>query len=155
MKHIIFTISLFLIIGTTYAQKEVHMGPHGKQMIEQEKIPFFTRKLDLTPNEAKAFWPLYDEYEKKKHDLLKQRKEIGHTIMKKDTALTEKEANELNIAYLKLESDEFELKKEYNEKFSKILPIQKVNKFFFAEYQFRIYLLKKLRKAHSQPPKHG
>ncbi len=154
MKHIIFTISLFLIISTTYAQKGMHMGPHGKQMIEQEKIPFFTRKLDLTPNEAKAFWPLYDEYEKKKDELLNKRREIGHTIMKKDTIMTEKEAKEINTAYMKLESDEFELKKEYNEKFNKILPIQKVNKFFFAEYQFRIYLLKKLRKDHSEPQEH-
>jgi len=153
MKHIIFTIGLFLIIGTTYAQKGMHMGPRGKQMIEQEKIPFFTRKLDLTPNEAKAFWPLYDEYEKKKNDLFKQRRVIGHTVMMRDSSLTEKEAKGLNIAYLKLESDEFELKKEYNEKFSKILPIQKVNKFYFAEYQFRIYLLKKLRKDHPRPPK--
>lgn len=155
MKHIIFTLGLFLIIGTTYAQKGMHMGPCGKQMIEQEKIPFFTRKLDLTPSEAKAFWPLYDEYEKKNHKLLKQRKEIGHAIMKKDSTMTEKDAKELNIEYLKLESDEFELKKEYNEKFSKILPIQKVNKFFFAEYQFRIYLLKKLRKDYPHPPKHN
>jgi len=153
MKHIIFTIGLFLIIGTTYAQEGMHMGPHSKQMIEQEKIPFFTRKLDLTPNEAKAFWPLYDEYEKKKHDILKKQKEIGRTVMKKDSSLTEKEAKELNIAYMKLESDEFELKKEYNQKFSKILPIEKVNKFFFAEYQFRIYLLKKLREGHPRPPK--
>ena len=153
MKQLLFTISIFFIFNTSYAQEGMPMGPRGKQMIEQERIPFFTKKLSLTPDEAKAFWPLYDEYEQKKHDLMKQKRKIGKQVMFNDSTVTNDKAKELNIAYFKLENDELDLEKAYNEKFKKILPIQKVDKLYFAEHQFRIYLLKKL-KNHPCPPKH-
>ena len=155
MKQVLFTISIFFIFSSAYAQEgmPMGMGPHGKQMIEQEKIPFFTKKLSLTPNEAKAFWPLYDEYEQKKWDIMKEKRKIGKQVMFSDSATTNSNAQQLNIAYFKLENQEFDLKKEYNEKFKKILPLQKVNKLYFVEHQFRIYLLKKL-KNHPKPPKH-
>jgi len=153
MKQLLFTISIFFIFSSVYAQDGIPHGPRGKQMIEQEKIPFYTKKLNLTPDEAKAFWPLYNEYEQKKHDLMKQKREIGKQIMVNDSSITNDKAQKLNIAYFKLENDELDLEKAYNEKFKKILPIQKVNKLYFAEHQFRIYLLKKL-KNHPRHPKH-
>lgn len=153
MKQILFLISIFFIFSTSYGQGRMPKGPRGKGMIEQEKIPFYTKKLNLTPEEAKAFWPLYDEYEDKKHDLMKQRKTIGHKIMINDSIISVKESEEINKAYFKLESDELNLEKTYNEKFKKVLPIQKVNKLYFVEHQFRIYLLKKL-KNHPHQPKH-
>jgi len=154
MKHILLSISIFfLIYNNGYSQEGMPRGPRGKQMIEQEKIPFYTKKLNLTPDEAKAFWPLYNEYEQKKHDLMKQKREIGKQVMLNDSTRTNNEAQKLNIAYFKLENDELDLKGAYNEKFKKILPIQKVNKLYFVEHQFRIYLLKKL-KNHKYPSKH-
>ncbi len=153
MKHILFTISILFIFSTTYGQEMMPKGPRGKQIIEQEKIPFYTKKLNLTPDEAKAFWPLYDEYEQKKHDLMKQRRKIGHAIMINDSTINDKKSQELNKSYFKLENDELDLKKAYNEKFKEVLPIQKVNKLYFVEHQFRIYLLKKLRNR-PHPTKH-
>ncbi len=151
MKQILLTISILFLFNISYGQEMMPKGPRGKQIIEQEKIPFFTRRLNLTPEEAKAFWPLYDEYSKKKHDLMKQRREIGHSIMINDSTQNEEEAENLNKSYFKLETTELDLKKAYNQKFKEVLPVQKVNKLYFVEHQFRIYLLKKLR---NHPPQH-
>ena len=37
-----------------------------KDKIESQKIAFITQKLSLTSDEAKVFWPIYNEYKTKK-----------------------------------------------------------------------------------------
>ncbi|HIE15982.1 MAG TPA: hypothetical protein EYP69_03550 [Bacteroidales bacterium] len=145
MKHILFFTGILLFSITSYGQRGMHMGKRGKEIIEEEKIPYYTRRLNLTPEEAKKFWPLYDEYQDKRQKLMKRRREIGKSLMMNDSTMSTKKAMEINKLYFNIENEELDLKKVYNQKFKEILPIQKVNKLYFIERQFRIYLLKKLR----------
>ena len=70
MKKLIFisfiTFFSFVVLS---AQEKHGPGPEIFEKIKAEKISFFTSKLDLTPAEAQAFWPVYNEYEKKKFDI--------------------------------------------------------------------------------------
>jgi len=51
-----------MLLGTSliYSQKK-----QNREKIKSLKIAFFTEKLDLSSEEAKAFWPMYNEHEEK------------------------------------------------------------------------------------------
>lgn len=148
MRNIFYVILLSFFFTNGQAQE---MSPKDKdnqkrhEMIEQEKIPFFTKQLALTSDEAKLFWPLYDEYNDKKRKLMEKKHKIGKQIRKDKEKISEIDAKKINEEYFKIETDELILEKEYNEKFKKILPIQKVNQLYFVEHQFRVHLLNKLK----------
>jgi len=46
-----------------------------KERIEVFKIQFITEKLELTPNEAESFWPVYEEYNKTVKEIAKTKSE--------------------------------------------------------------------------------
>ena len=79
MKRTILTLLLALVatIGT-YAQHGPHAGekkyPTHEEILSQ-KIAFFTQELDLTPEEAQQFWPVYNAGWKKAETV---RREIRH-----------------------------------------------------------------------------
>ena len=84
------TILLASVIMTstiTFAQKDATPPPpppakenkgdrqnDKRENIEAMKIGFITKKLDLTPEEAQKFWPVYNQYNDKMKDLRKKRK---------------------------------------------------------------------------------
>ncbi len=41
------------------------------EKIQNERIAFFTKELDLTTEEAQAFWPVYNDVQKEKRDAFK------------------------------------------------------------------------------------
>ncbi len=150
MKKLIITAFL-LIVGFTTAFSQPYGHRKQKQeLIDKERIPFFTNYLDLSPQEAEKFWPLYNEYLNKKQSLFKEMRSIKMKLKNSSSDISDTEAENLNKEYISIQEKQFKLLKEYNEKFKKILPINKVNKIYFAEREFRKYLLKQLRKNRRQ-----
>ncbi len=142
-------VFLILIFSTLYwAGNAQYCCPKGdkKEYIDRERIPYFTTYLNLTPKEAEKFWPLYNQYISEKEDIYRRMRDIKRRLKEVGNTLPEKEAYQLNEEYIKLLGEEYKLVKEYNEKFKKILPMYKVNKLYFAERDFRRYLLKKMRR---------
>jgi len=56
-------------------QKGNHTAPN-QEKIEAQRVAFITQELDLTPDEAKVFWPVYNEYDAKRHEFKKTFKNI-------------------------------------------------------------------------------
>jgi hypothetical protein len=46
--------------------KSVYAQANQREKVESMRIAFITHRLNLTPDEAKAFWPVYNSY---RHDL--------------------------------------------------------------------------------------
>lgn len=66
------------------------MGGKGKEKIAALKRAFITEKLELNSAEAEKFWPVYNEYEKKREAL---KKEIRKEHIKSEAeTLTDAEA---------------------------------------------------------------
>lgn len=63
MKMKVLTLSMVLTfvvsVGGLMAQQPALGGPQ-KQKIETAKIAYLTKEMQLTPDEAKVFWPLYE-----------------------------------------------------------------------------------------------
>jgi len=120
---------------------------HGEQQknVEAQRIAFITQELSLTPDEAKTFWPVYNEYDAKRHELKKSFKEAGENHKEEIAKLTEKEASQILDNQL-IESQKLvDLRKEYNTKFKAVLPSVKVLQLYDAEREFQKMLMEKIR----------
>jgi len=141
-KYIFFTLLLALIINlSSYAQNK-------RENIQAMKVAFITQKLDLTPQEAQQFWPLYNQYSEKTIELRKKRRQSrqGNRENRPNLdSLSDKEIEQLVNNDLIIRQKELDLQKEYNEKFKAVLPIKKVAKLYAAEEQFKVVLINKLK----------
>lgn len=102
------------------------------QKIEVAKIAYITKMLDLSPQEAQKFFPLYNQY----------REEIRQIMHKKRSEAGPKRSyqNELDF-----DADILACKKKYREKFKTAISASKSSRFFEVEREFREQLFKELQ----------
>lgn len=137
-------IILLLASGLVNAQQE--RGPDHDRMIEKmeaTRMAYLSSHLDLTTEEATKFWPLYNEYSKKRLDLRKDQLEERREKRRKD--LSEEESKELLDNQFETQEKELQLKKHYYEKFEAILPAQKLARLEPAEMEFNREVIRKLK----------
>lgn len=80
------------------------------QDIETLKIAFISKQLDLTPDEAQRFWPVYNQYSRE----LKQMRQQFNASPEKDE--------------LRWQEDQLNIRKKYRPEFLKCIPQQKFDK---------------------------
>jgi hypothetical protein len=138
----IFTLTILL------AQERREPSPEMFEKIKAEKISFFTSNLDLTPAEAQAFWPVYNEFEKKRFEIQRQIHSFERMSDEEYAKLTEPEIEKMTNNYIESFEHEADLRKEYHLKFQKILPKKKVLLMYRTENEFRSHLIREYRKDH-------
>ena len=154
-KLFVICIMAALSIGAL-AQNEEPKGPKGPDMSEKfqaEKVAFLTQQMDLTVEEAQAFWPVYNEYSKASDAAHKEMMQAMDKIHK-CAELTDAEASAAIDALLAAQNKENELKAQYTEKFKKVLPVKKVAALFAADDAFRKHLFRQF-KDKERPGKPG
>ena len=62
IKQLIIVSLLVLITTLNFAQNGQRLNKI-KDKINAQKVAYITRELDLTPQEAQQFWPVYNEFE--------------------------------------------------------------------------------------------
>lgn len=141
---------LFILSGS-FVQAQI-MDDFGqkREMIKSQKIAYITDQLKLTPPEAEKFWPVYNEFEAKRENLLILHKGSDLENINIDL-LSDKEVEKLADEEIALGQELLNLKKEYHEKFKTILPIRKVLKLYQAEREFQRVLLRRIKEQN--PPR--
>ena len=76
MKNLnFFIVTILLISVSTFGQR----GPirerfqEKKEQIKALKVAFITTELNLTPEEAAKFWPIFNAFEDKQKEIKKQK----------------------------------------------------------------------------------
>ncbi len=116
------------------------------EKFNEERKAYFTEKLELSDSEAKAFWPLYDDFQNRKMKLVEDERNTWMYAHKNADNLSDKEILETLEKGFTLKDKQQELEREYyQDKFLKALPAKKVLKLGKVEWDFRRYLLRKLR----------
>lgn len=116
----------------------------GYARMKSAKIAFITEHVNLSPEEAQTFWPLYNEMEQKRED-------ITHNLMERfkhldeNEEVSEEQAEEIMQQRFAQEEALLDLKKEYHKKFTEVLPATRVLKLYEAEHKFRGMLMERLR----------
>ncbi|MRH99967.1 hypothetical protein GH721_05405 [Kriegella sp. EG-1] len=138
------TVIIFLFITTAfYSQKK------DWDKIKSLKVAYFTEQLELTTNEAEAFWPVYNAYEKERYLLRKNGLDKLKNKMKDADSYSENEASKLLEDYLDFEEEEEELDKKFYASISKKITAKKTLKLIRAEEDFRRKLIREYRKKHT------
>ncbi len=145
MKKIllIFSVAMYSI---GFAQQNPPSPPDHprKEKVEAMKIAFITQKLDITPSEAEKFWPVYNEYQKKKDELRKNRHEEIKSSKGNLDSLSDKQIETFVDGEMAFRQKNLDLDKEYHSKFKSVLPIRKVAKLYRAEDMFARHLLEQI-----------
>lgn len=116
-----------------------------RERIQQEKVAFFNRELELTKAEAKAFWPLYNDYQNRKNRIIAEKRTLMGYYTKNEKHISDEEVTDILNRYIEFEKQETQLLNTYTVKFREILPDEKVLKIYLAEIKFKNYLLNQLR----------
>jgi hypothetical protein len=110
------------------------------------KIAFFTRRLNLTSQEAEKFWPVYNDYQSKRTSIQIERQKLNRNINQNELNMSEKEMIEAGDKFVSMQVQEAALGQEYHKKFKEILSPVKVIRLYQAENQYRLQLLNELEK---------
>ena len=131
----------FVASGTLQAQSQEQI-----EKFNQERKAYFTEQLELTDQEGRAFWPLYEDFQNRKMKLVEDERNTWTYAHKNAENLSDKEILEtLNKGY-NLKEQQLKLEREYyQEKFLEALPAKKVLKLGKVEWDFRRHLLRQLR----------
>lgn len=144
--YAIIILGIFFFSGLN-AQDHRGNNPEMFEKIKAEKISFFTSKLDLSPSEAQTFWPVYNEFEKKRFDIKRQIHEFERMPEEEFVKLSESEIEKLTNNYIGSFEKEAQILKEYNKQFLKILPKKKVLMMYRTENEFRSYLIREYKRG--------
>ena len=117
------------------------------KQLQKQKINYFNERLNLNDQEARKFWPIYNDYQNRKNLIAQERRSTTTYFLKNSENMSEEEISELLEKYISYEQRETELLEVYTNKFREFLPEKKVIKVFILEVQFRQWLLK----THMQP----
>lgn len=145
-------ICLFSFYGIS--QKPAEAQPTKKDKIEQLKIAFITKELDLTTEEAEKFWPAYNEMTTAIKKEKKSRRQKSNELKTNFETLSDADIQKKATEILDSEIAEAKLKKEHTEKIAKIIGYKKAVKLLNVEQRFKKELLNKLneRKGGGQGP---
>lgn len=108
------------------------------QKVQAEKIAFLTSQLNLTPEEAQVFWPVYNQAQAEKREAMKKVNDLSREMKQavKDEK-SDKEIEKLIKAYVEAQEELVEVDAKFTPKFLKVLPAAKVAKLINAEERFK------------------
>ncbi|WP_420574029.1 sensor of ECF-type sigma factor [Kordia sp.] len=138
----LYTTILFVCFGIflSFGQKR-----ESKEKIKKLKIAYFTEHLNLTAEEAQQFWPIYNAFDDKNHDLrVKGFSKIKREVKNMDS-MSEAEASEILVRLEGLEKEMYENKREFMRKLRKVLSSKKIIRLKKAERDFNKKLMKQFR----------
>lgn len=150
MKSLKHTIWFVLISVTAWAQPagQTNRDGRGQDRLKAARIAFITERLELTPEEAERFWPVYREYTSKQQELRQQFESVRKNPDPKHTA--EQHEKKVIEQHLQFKQKELDLEKEYSDKFLKVISAQKLMALKQAEVDFRRMVAQQIRQRELQ-----
>lgn len=95
--------------------------------LEALKIAYITKKMDLSPEEAQKFWPIYNQYAAELKEARQQ-------------------AEKNNETEISLDENQLKIRKKYDTRFEQVLSADKVNTFFKSEKEFGVFVQKEMER---------
>jgi hypothetical protein len=140
--HIGVLVLSFLFMGSVQAQEATQMNMEIlKEKVKADKKLVVAANMNLTDAEAKAFWPLYEGYQK---ELEQINQRLGATIKSYADAhnagrgeISNEQAKKILGDALAVEESEVKLRRSYAAKLGKVLPATKVARYLQIENKIR------------------
>jgi predicted transcriptional regulator len=141
MKRII-TILLLLLSVYTFAQdKEKRV-----ERIKALRVAFISDRLDLSPEEAQNFWPIFNQFDERQFELHKQKRHLMHKLRPENASgLSDKETAILMEQDDKLETDIQDNRRKLAKDLQGVIPNQKILMLRQLEAEFKEKLLEQMK----------
>ena len=141
---------LLLITGASYSQtiekkdKAMEDKAEMKEKLESRKIAFISSELDLSPEEAQAFWPIFNAYQ---NELEKVRKE-NMPVKKRWEEMSDEDATALIDSRLVMEEKELSLRKTFVKDLKPVLSTKKIARLMMVEREFKSKMLSTIKERY-------
>ena len=123
-----------------------------KQRIMSEKIAFLTIEMGITPEEAQAFWPVYNQVDKERDEAMRKAFKAFKAL---EEALAsdkgDKEVSKLLDDYRNALEKQGDIEKNAYQQYAKVLPVEKLAKLYVGEEKFRRQHIRKLHGSAGKP----
>lgn len=129
---------LFLLICVSLSVAAT--GQNAKNKLQAQRVAFITQRLNLTPEEAQQFWPVFNQYTERLQQIRSSAKEE-----KTVDELSDTDTEKIILSEFDRESRELDLKKDLYQKLRKIISVKKIAKLYKAERDFKGMLIEKFQ----------
>lgn len=142
---------LFILLFCSSSLQLIAQGPGRpdrggvREDIESMKIAYLTKKLELSPDEAKKFWPVYNQYSDELKNIKNSRRKSIRDAKEDLDNLSDAELEKIVDGDIIKRQQELDIIKKYNSQFKQVLPIKKVAALYRAEEDFKKELLEKIK----------
>ena len=120
------------------------------EKLNNYKIGFFTKRLNLTSEEAEKFWPVYNEYQGKRNLIQLEKMKINRNFNQNGSTMSDNQLVEMGDAYIDCIVRESALAVGFHKKLKEVLPPSKVIIYYQAENQYKAQLLNELQSVRQQ-----
>jgi hypothetical protein len=114
------------------------------------KIGFFTKKINMTSAEAEKFWPAYNDFQSQRNQIQLEKVKINREFNLNENTLSDSQLTEMADKYVDCLVRESNLEVTFHKKLKELLPPDKVIRYYQAENQYKLQLLNELQNARQQ-----
>jgi hypothetical protein len=122
-----------LVVPTTMAQTVKETLDVTRQAVESQRRVLVSGALPLTDAEAKAFWPLYDDYEKQRRPIDERANRLVADFVASAASLSDAQAKAMLADALEVDERRLELRRTFMNRMGKAIPARKLVRFFQIE----------------------
>ncbi len=116
--------------------------------IESARIALITDRLGLSPEQAREFWPVYNEYAQHKRELRTQITEARGNVNLQN--ISEQESKRLMELRMNIKEKELNLEKEYTKRLMNVISSRQILALRNAEDDFKRMLLQRIEQRRRQ-----
>lgn len=116
--------------------------------IESARIAYITQQLNLSPEKAEKFWPIYNEFSRERRAL--QQEYIQVRKQYQEGELTESESEKLLELGMKLRERELQLERKYSERIASVISNRQLIALRKVENDFKRMLLERLKERRNR-----
>lgn len=115
------------------------------EKIKSLKIAFITERLDLSSDEAQAFWPVYNAHEEKLNEFRKTERSEIRGKLNDFGSISDTEADSLLDKYIALEEEKSKEQQAFLRRIKKIISAKKTVLLMKTEEDFKKRLIQQYR----------
>lgn len=149
MKKVIWIQTVILFLGiAAYAQKPT--TAYDKEKLEAARVAFITNRLDLKPEQAEKFWPLFNQYNEERTKMMDKVSSLNRESMQE---ITEARAKEIIQKRFSIQQQLLDREKIFMEEITKVISPQQAIKLGGVNREFTRQVYQRNRGGREGGPK--
>ncbi|MCH7396421.1 hypothetical protein MM236_00410 [Belliella sp. DSM 107340] len=118
MKNLKFILPILFVLISSSIFAQRNEQKFDREKYESARVAFITNRLDLKPEQAEKFWPLFNKYNEDRERMMR---ELSNINKQSEGDLNESKAKELISERFKIQQSILDLEKDFTQDISKVV----------------------------------